>query len=122
MLAVMHRAIRASLVGAYELSRARKQAVQSVPVTPRSDEFARDRRDGTRMPHIVSNRGAARRIAFRRWRVLDRVLQFNDYRRVIVAVIAAALRTIRRAIRSANVQRYLSHAIEAVGFRQALVS
>jgi hypothetical protein len=41
-------------------------------------------------PHIVNVRGAALRIAFRRWRIWDRALQFNNKARANVAAIAAA--------------------------------
>jgi hypothetical protein len=50
---------------------------------------------GRTAPHIVNVRGAARRIAFRRWRAWDRALRFNDKARAIVAAIAAGLRVAR---------------------------
>jgi hypothetical protein len=67
-------------------------------------------------PHIVSDRCASRRIAFERWRVLDRALRFNDKPQAIVAVIAAGLRVICRRICRANVCEDLLCAIKAVGF------
>jgi hypothetical protein len=53
-------------------------------------------------PHLVSNRGVACRIAFRRWRILDCALQFNDNQRTIVAAIAAGLRVISLRTVGAN--------------------